>query len=76
MHKKDFIQQLICKEKIMPLYYDDSEEISIAVLKTLYEAGIKLIEYTNRGANALDNFMALRKIVNNECQVCNWVPEQ
>lgn len=66
MHKKDFIQQLICKEKIMPLYYDDSEEISTAVLKALYEAGVKLVEYTNRGEHALDNFIALRKIVTDE----------
>lgn len=66
MHKKDFIKQLICTEKIMPLYYDDSADVSIAVLQTLYKAGIRLIEYTNRGAHALDNFMALRKIVNNE----------
>jgi 2-dehydro-3-deoxyphosphogluconate aldolase/(4S)-4-hydroxy-2-oxoglutarate aldolase len=66
MHKKEFIKQLICKEKIMPLYYDDSADKSIAVLQTLYEAGIRLVEYTNRGAHALDNFIALRKIVNNE----------
>jgi 2-dehydro-3-deoxyphosphogluconate aldolase/(4S)-4-hydroxy-2-oxoglutarate aldolase len=66
MHKKDFIKQLICKEKIVPLYYDDNAELSIAVLKVLYEAGIRLVEYTNRGAHALDNFMAIRKIVNNE----------
>ncbi len=66
MHKKNFIQQLICKEKIMPLYYDDSADVSIAVLQVLYEAGVKLVEYTNRGAHALDNFMALRKVVNNE----------
>lgn len=66
MHKKEFVQQLICKEKIMPLYYDESAETSIAVLKTLYEAGIRIVEYTNRGAHALDNFMVLRKIVNDE----------
>lgn len=66
MHKKDFIKQLICEEKIMPLYYDDSAEVSISVLQTLYEAGIRLVEYTNRGTHALNNFMALRKIINNE----------
>ncbi len=66
MHKKEFIQQLLCKEKILPLYYDDSIETSITVLKTLYNAGIRIIEYTNRGSNALDNFLELRKIVHNE----------
>lgn len=66
MTKKDLIQQLICKEKIMPLFYDDDAETSIAVLKILYESGIRLVEYTNRGENALDNFMVLRKVVNDE----------
>lgn len=66
MYKKDFIQGLICKEKILPLYYDDSAEKSIAVLKTLYESGIRIVEYTNRGAHALDNFILLRKKVNHE----------
>ena len=66
MFKKDFIQKFLCKEKVLPLYYDDSAETSIAVLKTLYEAGIRIIEYTNRGAHALNNFILLRKIVNDE----------
>ena len=68
MNKKDLIQTLIIKEKILPLFYDDSVETSIDVLKTLYKAGIKLIEYTNRGAHALTNFKALRNVVNNEMQ--------
>ncbi len=66
MSKKEFIQNLICKEKVLPLYYDDSAETSIGVLKTLYEEGIRIVEYTNRGTHALNNFMALRKIVNDE----------
>ncbi len=66
MTKKDLIQQQICKEKIMPLFYNDSIETSLAVLKTLYEAGIRLIEYTNRGEHALDNFIELRKVADDE----------
>lgn len=66
MTKKETAQQLICKEKILPLYYDDDAEVSITVLKTLYNAGIRIIEYTNRGAHALDNFITLRKFVNAE----------
>jgi 2-dehydro-3-deoxyphosphogluconate aldolase/(4S)-4-hydroxy-2-oxoglutarate aldolase len=66
MHKKKLVQQRVCKEKILPLYYNDSIETSIAVLKTLYDAGISIVEYTNRGEQALDNFIALKKIVNEE----------
>lgn len=66
MNKKENVQQAICEQKLLPLYYHDSEEISVEVLKTLYSAGIKIVEYTNRGSNALDNFISLRKTVNNE----------
>ncbi len=66
MSKKEKIRQLICTQKLLPLYYHDSEEVSIGVLKALHNAGINAVEYTNRGANALDNFMSLRKIINKE----------
>ncbi len=66
MNKKEEIQKLICEQKLLPLYYHDSEEISAGVLKAFYKVGIKAVEYTNRGSNALDNFIALRKIVNDE----------
>jgi len=66
MNKKYFIQQLICREKILPLFYHDSTETSIEVLKVLYDSGIKAVEYTNRGDNALDNFSAMKKLVNDE----------
>jgi len=38
----------------------------VEVLKVLYESGIKAVEYTNRGDNALDNFTAMRKVVDDE----------
>jgi len=66
MNKKYAIQQLICTEKILPLFYHDSAETSVEVLKVLYESGIKAVEYTNRGDNALDNFTAMRKVVDDE----------
>ena len=66
MNKKYAIQQLICTEKILPLFYHDSVETSVEVLKVLYESGIKAVEYTNRGDNALDNFTAMRKVVDDE----------
>jgi len=66
MNKKYSIQQLICTEKILPLFYHDSAETSVEVLNVLYESGIKAVEYTNRGDNALDNFTAMRKVVDDE----------
>lgn len=46
---------------MLPLYYTDSLSDSLEVAKTLYKAGIRAIEYTNRGAHALANFTELKK---------------
>ena len=40
--------------------------MSIEVLKTLYKAGIRAVEYTNRGGSALQNFIAMRKTCDSE----------
>ena len=46
----------IVAQGILPLYFNPSEEISIKVLRAIYKAGIKAVEYTNRGEAALNNF--------------------
>lgn len=66
MHKKDKAIQVLEQQKLLPLYYHENEEISIQILKALYKAGIRIVEYTNRGENALINFKALRKIVDEQ----------
>lgn len=49
---------------MLPLYFHKDATVSINILKALYDAGIKAVEYTNRGAEAVANFKALRKVVN------------
>ena len=66
MSKRDTTLELIRLQAMLPLFYHDSEEISIAVVKAVYNGGGRLIEYTNRGSNALKNFSALRKLVDHE----------
>lgn len=60
MATKQEIIQLIQEQGVLPLYFHTDKEVSIQVLKALYEGGVKAIEYTNRGAAALENFKALR----------------
>jgi len=50
------IADAIIAQGILPLYFNPSEEISLEVLKAIYRAGIKAVEYTNRGEAALSNF--------------------
>ncbi len=66
MNKKEEIKNLIVQQGLLPLYYNNSSEISIGVLHALYKAGIRIIEYTNRGSEALDNFISLQKIASAE----------
>ena len=61
MRKKEQAEKALLEQKILPLYYHDSAETSIEILKALYEGGVRILEYTNRGEAALENFEQLRK---------------
>ncbi len=53
------IIQRIIEQGMLPLYYHDDATVTVEVAKALYQAGIRVIEYTNRGVHALDNFKQL-----------------
>lgn len=44
---------------LLPLFYNDSAEVCIALSKALYVAGVQSIEFTNRGDFALENFKVM-----------------
>lgn len=46
---------------MLPLYYCHSQVVSLDIARVLYKAGIRAIEYTNRGSAALENFSEMRK---------------
>lgn len=60
------ITDAIVAQGILPLYFNSSEEVSLDVLKAIYRAGIKAVEYTNRGDAALDNFKKMVALRNAE----------
>jgi len=66
MEKKDIILDLIPQQGILPLYFYKDTTVSIEVLKALYAAGIRAVEYTNRGEAALQNFKEMRKVCDSE----------
>jgi 2-dehydro-3-deoxyphosphogluconate aldolase/(4S)-4-hydroxy-2-oxoglutarate aldolase len=66
MNKTERVIQQIINSGLLPLYYHESKDLSISILKALYQSGIRIIEYTNRGENALSNFAALRTIASQE----------
>jgi len=68
MNKKEEILKLISEQGVLPLYFYKDTEVSIEVLKALYSAGIRAVEYTNRGEAALNNFRMMRDVCNKELQ--------
>lgn len=61
MSDKKVILQSILAQGILPLFYWESPSVCLKVIQTLYRAGVRAVEYTNRGTAALDNFTMLKK---------------
>lgn len=52
----------IKQQGFLPLFFYADKHVCIDVVKTLYEAGVTVIEFTNRGENALENFKAIAAV--------------
>lgn len=61
MHKKESVLNGVLQQRLLPLFYHDDAQTCISILRSLYNAGIKLVEYTHRGPNALVNFSAMKQ---------------
>jgi len=44
---------------VLPLFYHQDAHVCVGVVKALYQAGVRCVEFTNRGAEALENFKIL-----------------
>jgi 2-dehydro-3-deoxyphosphogluconate aldolase/(4S)-4-hydroxy-2-oxoglutarate aldolase len=60
------VSDAIVKQGMLPLYFNASEEVTIDILKSIYKAGVRAVEYTNRGEAALKNFAKMVEIRNAE----------
>lgn len=68
MATKKAVTDLIIQQGILPLYFNADETVSVEVLRAIFRAGIKAVEYTNRGEAALNNFKKLVETRNKEMQ--------
>jgi 2-dehydro-3-deoxyphosphogluconate aldolase / (4S)-4-hydroxy-2-oxoglutarate aldolase len=66
MNNAQQISDAIVAQGMLPLYFNASEEVSLDVLKAIYKAGVKAVEYTNRGEAALKNFTKMVELRNAE----------
>ena len=60
------VADAIVQQGMLPLYFNADETTTIDILKTIYKAGIKAVEYTNRGEAALKNFAKMVEVRNAE----------
>lgn len=60
------VTDTIVQQGMLPLYFNEDESITIDVLRAIYRAGIKAVEYTSRGENALRNFTKMVEVRNDE----------
>lgn len=66
MSKTQQITGAIVQQGILPLFFNPDETVSVEVLRAIYRAGIKAVEYTNRGDEALNNFIRMTTVRNSE----------
>ena len=50
------LRQIIRTTRILPLFYHPDPKTSINVMKAVFEGGIPLMEFTNRGPAAYEVF--------------------
>lgn len=60
------VSDAIVKQGMLPLYFNADQEVTIEILRSIYKAGVRAVEYTNRGEAALRNFTKMVEIRNAE----------
>jgi 2-dehydro-3-deoxyphosphogluconate aldolase / (4S)-4-hydroxy-2-oxoglutarate aldolase len=66
MKTKQEVLDSIITQGMLPLFFYADAEVSVEVTRTLYKAGVRVFEYTNRGAAALENFKQLKNLQQDE----------
>ena len=66
MTKIQSVTNTIINQGVLPLYYNADETVTLEILRSLYKAGIRAVEYTSRGEAALSNFTKMVEIRNAE----------
>jgi len=56
MRNKQEILDSIIEQGMLPLFYHEDKELGLSIIKTLYNSGVRSVEFTNRGPAALENF--------------------
>ncbi|TWI95568.1 2-dehydro-3-deoxyphosphogluconate aldolase/(4S)-4-hydroxy-2-oxoglutarate aldolase [Mucilaginibacter frigoritolerans] len=62
MKKKKIILNAIIDQGTLPLFFHSDAEVTLETTRALYKGGVRVLEYTNRGPEALENFKLLNQV--------------
>ena len=62
MKDKKAVLDSIIKQGMLPLFFYEDADVSVQIVRTLYKAGVHVMEYTNRAKEAFDNFVILKAV--------------
>ena len=60
MKDKQLVLDAILKQGMLPLFFYEDAQVSLEVIRTLYKAGVRVMEYTNRAKEAYQNYRILK----------------
>ena len=66
MFNKDQILNKVLEQGMVPLFYHDDPVICSDITTSLYNGGLRILEFTNRGPRAISNFKVLRQLINDQ----------
>ena len=55
MKEKQAVLDSIIRQGMLPLFFYEDAEVSLQIVRTLYKAGVRVMEYTNRAKEAFEN---------------------
>lgn len=64
MEKTQEITNQLNEKGFIPLFYHSDIEVCIGIVKACFDGGIRVVEFTDRGEKALENFKKLKIYVN------------
>lgn len=59
--QNESVWQALRRSLMVPVFYNESYEVSKAVMSICFDEGIEVFEYTNRGSRAAENFELLQR---------------
>ena len=54
--------EILHTQRILPLFYHDDASVCVGVVKALFDGGVRMVEFTNRGDQALARFTELQAL--------------